>query len=65
MSQVQPWSAGWRKSSRCDNSLCVEVALGPSEVAVRDNALPDVHLAFDHTEWRGLLSAIRDGRLDR
>lgn len=56
---------GWRKSSRCDNNLCVEVARLGSGVAVRDNAIPDVHLAFGDGSWRGLLRDLRDGRFDR
>jgi hypothetical protein len=65
MSQVESAVPGWRSSSRCDNSLCVEVAWRDGGVAVRDNAQPDTHLSFDVASWRGLLRELRDGGLQR
>jgi hypothetical protein len=55
----------WRKSSRCDTSACVEVALLRGEGAlVRDTKeAGGPILRFSRTEWGAFLTAIRDGDL--
>lgn len=65
MSQGQSAGHAWRKSSRCDSNLCVEVSLRGGEVAVRDNAAPERHLSFDSGSWTTLLRAIHAGHLQR
>lgn len=56
----------WRKSSRSGNSgNCVEVAVGPVEVAVRDSKDPSgPRISFTHPAWAEFLGAIRTGLLD-
>lgn len=49
----------WRKSSRCDNDLCVEVAHRTTEVLVRNNQLPDIHLSFDPDSWSKFMKEFR------
>lgn len=65
MSQRESAVPGWKKSSRCDNNLCVEVAPRDPGVSVRDNSRPEVQLSFDAASWRVLLNDLRGGRLDR
>lgn len=58
--------SNWRKSSRSGNSSnCVEVALGPEAVGVRDSKDPTgPHLNFTHAEWIAFLHAIRTDTLN-
>lgn len=63
MSQEKAFVSGWRKSSRCDSSACLEAWLRDGEVAVRDNTRPEVQLTVDGAGWRGLLREIRRGNL--
>jgi hypothetical protein len=56
----------WRKSSKCDTGLCVEVAPIGDGVAVRDSrrdASP--LLLFSDGPWQAFLGGLREGRLDR
>jgi hypothetical protein len=64
MSQAETVVPRWRKSSRCDNDLCVEVAWRDGEVAVRDNSRPEIHLTFDRASWHDLVREIRGSQLD-
>lgn len=63
MSQEKAFVSGWRKSSRCDSSACVEVRMRDEEVAVRDTTRPEVQLTVDGAGWRGLLRELRRGNL--
>lgn len=63
MVRPEPHPSGWRRSSRCESNACVEVALWPDSVAVRDNTLPHRHLTFDEASWRSLVRDIQSGRL--
>ena len=56
----------WRKASRSGQGAnCVEVALLPDRVLVRDSKNPDAGvLAFDLIEWRALVAQISDDELD-
>jgi hypothetical protein len=57
--------AEWRKSSRCSNSNCVEVAFLDNEVAVRDSK--DKRggiLRFTSIEWKSFLDRARSGEFD-
>ena len=56
--------AQWRKSTRCDANSCVEVALLPDLVAIRDSTDPDGPvLSFSPDAWRGFIWSIRAGEL--
>ncbi|GAB3447988.1 hypothetical protein GCM10027570_21030 [Streptomonospora sediminis] len=50
----------WTKSSySLEISQCVEAALSPDQVGMRDSVAPEsAQLAFPHREWVGLLHAI-------
>jgi hypothetical protein len=50
----------WRKSSFSSNGdACVEVALAPAAVLVRDSKKTDgPTLAFPTTDWRAFLAAL-------
>lgn len=55
----------WRKASRCGSAACVEVALTPEGVAVRDGKAPHRGaLYFTAEEWRVFLAAAREGEFD-
>ncbi|GGQ69791.1 hypothetical protein GCM10010166_44520 [Couchioplanes caeruleus subsp. azureus] len=50
----------WRKSSKCANSTCVEVARVEDDYLIRDSKRPDLPaLSFTREEW----VAFRDGML--
>ncbi|MGH3390590.1 MAG: DUF397 domain-containing protein [Actinomadura sp.] len=57
----------WRKSTRSGNNggCCVEVANLDHVIAVRDSKNPDgPKLALTRTNWRALVTSIRDGAFD-
>lgn len=58
---------GWRTSSYTSNGAnCVEVAVSPQLVGVRDTKARDSGtLAFDAAAWRGFLAAVKAGGYDR
>jgi Domain of unknown function (DUF397) len=56
----------WRRSQRCDNNQCVEVADVATGVALRDSTLPDGPiLRFSSDDWAGFLSDLQAGRRQR
>jgi hypothetical protein len=57
--------AVWRKSSRSGNNGCVEVALDPAEVAVRDSKDRNGPvLRFNAHEWEAFLAGVRNGEFE-
>jgi hypothetical protein len=68
---MRPNAAGWRRSSKCAASDCVEVMLDEDEdededeVAIRDSKAPDAGvLQFDRETWADFVSALRAGQFD-
>jgi Domain of unknown function (DUF397) len=60
-------AAAWRTSSLCDgpSDTCVEVAIGPSEVRVRDSKNPDgPTLRFTFGEWTAFLHGASHGEFE-
>jgi hypothetical protein len=58
--------ATWRKSSLSATNGCVEVALDPAEVAVRDSKDrngPVLH--FNAHEWEAFLAGVRNGEFEQ
>ncbi len=57
--------ATWRKSTRSNNE-CVEVAVGPAAVGVRDSKNPfGPLLAVTPEAWLAFLAAARVGQFNR
>jgi Domain of unknown function (DUF397) len=57
--------AQWRKSTRCDANSCVEVAVLPDAVAIRNSTDPGGPvLSFGRDVWRGFVRSIHAGELD-
>lgn len=59
-------AARWRKSSRSlnANAECVEVAVTPRSVGLRDSKDPDGPvLALDTQSWAALIGAVKRGSL--
>jgi len=55
----------WRKSKRCDQSACVEVAATDAEVLMRNSNDPDgATLALDLAVFRAFIADVKDGRFD-
>jgi Domain of unknown function (DUF397) len=59
--------ATWRKSSLSATNGCVEVALDPAEVAVRDSKQQGRGpvLCFNAHEWEAFLAGVRNGEFGR
>jgi len=59
--------ATWRKSSRSGTNGCVEVALDPAEVAVRDSKQQGRGpvLRFNAHEWEAFLAGVRNGEFEQ
>ncbi|MET8147349.1 DUF397 domain-containing protein [Actinoplanes sp. NPDC049668] len=54
--------AGWRKSSRCGNTTCVEVAKVGDHYLIRDSKNPDGNsLQFTEDEWLAFEAGVRAG----
>ncbi|MFD8705255.1 DUF397 domain-containing protein [Kitasatospora sp. NPDC059648] len=55
----------WIRPNACSNaSNCPEVAVTSDAVYVRSSLLPDAVAQLTPTEWRDLVSAIRNGEFD-
>jgi hypothetical protein len=60
--------APWRRSSRSANGggNCVEVALGPGEVRIRDSkSVEAIELVVDRESWSDFVDAVKAGDFDR
>lgn len=58
--------ANWRKSTRSDREECVEVALTPQAVGVRDTKNRAAgHFTVDAARWGAFLDVVKAGALDR
>jgi hypothetical protein len=57
--------ADWRKSRRCANGACVEVALREDLVALRDSKdrLGPI-LVFSRSEWEAFTGGVQSGEFD-
>lgn len=59
-------NATWRKSSKSGQFNCVEVALAPDNVAVRDSKNPDDgHVTVTLGQWRSFLRTLDTGHVQR
>ncbi|MEU6970111.1 DUF397 domain-containing protein [Kitasatospora aureofaciens] len=57
--------AAWQRPTACgDGNNCPEVAIAPDAVYVRSSLLPDAVARLTPSEWRDLVSAIRNGEFD-
>jgi hypothetical protein len=59
-------AATWRKAQRSvANGACVEVAMLPDAVAVRDSKDPSgLVLSYEPVQWRAFLDSARSGAFD-
>jgi Domain of unknown function (DUF397) len=55
----------WRRASLCQASGCVEVAMGPDRIAVRDSKHESGPvLVYDRGEWQTFITAVKAGEFD-
>jgi hypothetical protein len=55
----------WRRSTRCDNGSCVEIALLATGAAMRDSKDPEGGmLVFSSSAWTDFILAVRSGEFD-
>jgi hypothetical protein len=55
----------WRKASYCGEGGCVEVALAPEVVGLRDSKRADSPvLSFDRDEWVAFVAGVKNGEFD-
>jgi hypothetical protein len=54
----------WQRGSRCESSACVEVAILPDRVLIRDSAHPEQgHLEVSREAWAAFVAGLRAGAL--
>jgi Domain of unknown function (DUF397) len=52
----------WRKSTRCAQATCVEVARVDKQYLVRDSKRPELApLAFTEEEWHAFVEGVKAG----
>lgn len=52
----------WRKSTRCGNATCVEVAKVADQYLIRDSKRPDAAtLSFTEEEWVAFVEGVAAG----
>lgn len=50
----------WRRSSRCETNACVEAAILPDRVLLRDSAHPEIEpLEFSRAAWQAFVADLR------
>ena len=55
----------WHRSKRpCESGACAEAARISDVVLLRSDLDPDVTAALRYDEWKGLLSALKNGDFD-
>jgi hypothetical protein len=55
----------WRRSTRCGESGCVEVAFMGRDFLVRDSKIEDSPvLSFDRGSWTAFVAGVRAGEFD-
>lgn len=53
---------GWRRSSRCGSTTCVEVARVEDQYLIRDSKNPDAAaLSFTAAEWKAFVEGVNAG----
>jgi hypothetical protein len=58
-------SSHWRKSSFSAEGDCLEWAMGPSSVRLRDSKDPTgPQLVLNHSEWAAFIAGIKHGEAD-
>jgi predicted secreted Zn-dependent protease len=58
-------SAVWRRSTFCADTTCVEVAVTPTEILMRDAKNPARQpLAFDQATWQDFVRGVESGEFD-
>lgn len=62
MTSVQ--GATWQKSSRCDSVTCVEVAVLPGAVGLRDSTIPQQHITLSPESFRSFIEGVKAGEFD-
>lgn len=67
MTYLSPINVRWRKSSRSNQGgACVEVAVSPAVVGVRDSKDRDgAVLAFGGGAWAAFVAGVKGGEFDR
>ena len=56
----------WRRSTHCDSSACVEIAVGDDQVFMRDAKDPEgPTLTFPRYAWAEFVRAIRENEIGR
>lgn len=51
----------WRRSKRCSDSACVEMALVGDHVLVRSSDRPHETVRFTKAEWTAFVAGVQDG----
>jgi hypothetical protein len=55
----------WRRSGRCTNSDCVEIAKDGDDYLIRDSKAPATEpLRLPGTAWHAFVAAIKDGEFE-
>ncbi|MFI5934904.1 DUF397 domain-containing protein [Actinoplanes sp. NPDC051494] len=62
---IQSPRPAWRRSSKCANGNCIEVAKVGESYLIRDSSRPDEQpLTFLADEWRAFVAGVKDGEFE-
>jgi hypothetical protein len=66
MSALELTEAGWRRSTYCGSTSCVEIAFtADGGVAMRDSKAPEQPAkVYSADEWQQFVAGVRDGEFD-